>query len=151
MATLFDDLTAKLGFYWVKSRSEVDDSTISEFERLLGCCLPEDYREFLRVYGMTAATGLVFPSGGGVEVFYGLQQEGGYNLQGEWEGMRERVPPNLLPIADSPGGLICLSLAASEIGAIYWWASEDVRAGGKEVTLIAPSFTAFMNSLSVEA
>ena len=150
MVTRFDELTARLGFFWVGPQSEVADSTIRAFEAHLGHELPEDYRDFLRGHGMTAATGLSFPSGGGVEVFYGLQEEGEYNLQEEWEGMQERVPSHLLPIADSPGGLICLSLAPEEKGAIYWWASEDVRSGDEELSYIAPSFTAFMNSLTLD-
>jgi hypothetical protein len=150
LTTRFDELTARLGFFSVGIQSKVADSVIGAFEDQLGHKLPEDYREFLQAYGMTAATGLNFPSGGGVEVFFGLQEEGEYNLQSEWEGMRERIPPHLLPIADSPGGLICLSLVPSEKGAIYWWASEDCRSRDQELAYIASSFTDFLNSLSLD-
>jgi len=156
MTDRFSQLLEKLEFYSVADKSEATEEAIHNFEAELGQSLPDDYREFLRHHGKTAASGLAFPDpdqpgrpGGGVGVFYGLRADGEYDLKSEWEGMKDRVPPGLLPIADSPGGLICLSLSGKKRGSILWWAAEDSRAADEDPYLVAPSFTDFLNSLYI--
>ena len=158
MDDTFGHLVKKLGFYPLTDQPGVTEKTIHDFEEELGQPMPDDYREFLLHHGMVAATGLVFPDpnqpskpGGGVGVFYGLQPGSEYNLLSEWEGTKGEIPPGLLAIADSPGGLICIVLSGDERGAVYWFAAEDSRSGSDDdFYLIAPSFTAFIHSLYLD-
>jgi len=66
-----------------------------------------------------------------------------------------RMPDNLVPIGDDPGGnLICISVSGKDCGSLLFWNLEgeaDVEEGEvasyENVSLIAPSFSAFLNDL----
>lgn len=157
MPSRYSDVMAELGFRSIDSPPGVDEGAVEDFETRLGVALPEDYREFLLDYGKVAATELAFPDpdrpgkwGAGVEVFYGLQPGGSYDLADEWDGMRDRLPPGVLPVTDGTGGIVCLGISEADRGRVFWWAAESCRAPREKWFYpIAPSFDGFLRSLRV--
>ncbi len=82
-------------------------------------------------------------------------QEGEYSdLRHHVNVFRDRVPANLLPIARDPGGnLICLSIAGSDRGKVYFWdheeeAEEGETPGYDNVYFVADSFDDLLHNLS---
>jgi hypothetical protein len=56
----------------------------------------------------------------------------------------------MLPIADSPGGQICLGLQGETRGKVYWWdRSEPSENPNDNLELIGHDFESFINSLYV--
>ena len=131
-------------------------SQLSEIERRLGHPLPEEYREFVSRYGFATGGGSTkFSNMDGpseiessVNVFYGLRPGDSYDLLNVKEGFGDLLPSHILPIASSPGGQFCLSLAGDDRGMVYWWpphgASPDPL---DDMELVARSFGSFVNSL----
>jgi hypothetical protein len=57
----------------------------------------------------------------------------------------------MLPIAESPGGQICLGLAGEERGKLFWWdRSEPHAEPRRNLEMIASDFDTFLNSLWIE-
>lgn len=163
MTDAYPPLRETLGFREMTGHRELTDAEIDAFEVHAGLRLPQDYRTFLRSYGLTAGRSLVFPdpdqpddpdAGGGVGVFYGLQADpgDGYDLKQEWEWNRDlgELPPGYLAVADSPGGLICIAVSGPEVGSVHWFAAPDVRTGGdSDFFRISPTFRDFILSLYI--
>ncbi len=127
------------------------------FERTIEQRLPADYREFLSRYGFVHGCGVVFPEygepakpSGGVEVFLGVKSDDGYDIMDTLEGLSGRLPDHLMPIADSPGGLICLAMAGIDTEKIFWWGLECISFANTQPVLIADDFDSFMNSLYLD-
>jgi SMI1 / KNR4 family (SUKH-1) len=159
MANKYDAQMEKLRTYFLSGNLEVSSEVIDEFEREIGFTLPEDYREFLSRYGLSAQRGYpTWPDirrpgepGGGVDWWYGLNPTESRDLLRNWKGFRGRIPSHLLPIAESPGGQICLCLAGEKRGKLFWWDRSEPHAElGQNLTLIAHDFDTFINSLWLE-
>lgn len=132
------------------------EKDLRAFEVAIGVDLPTDYREFLSRYGFVSGVDVIFPAygnpsqpGGGVEVFLGVDPESEYDITATREGLAGRLPDHLLPIAESPGGQICLSLSGSDFGKVYWWGLESARGRDDAPLLVADNFDSFMHSLYV--
>jgi hypothetical protein len=156
MENRYDEIMAKLEWYYLPQHVDVTEEDIKELERKIDSVLPEDYRHFLGKYGVaTQRMMTVFPSlsnpsktGGGVEVFYGLAKDSSYDLFGNWDGMEERIPREYLAIAHSPGGLICVGLRGQNRDKVFWWdRAEEHDSPEKNMYLIGHSFDEFMKSL----
>ncbi|MGH9762317.1 MAG: SMI1/KNR4 family protein, partial [Blastocatellia bacterium] len=95
------------------------DEALSTAVREIGHNLPGNYSELLQDWGSWYTPlgysyfGYRQPYPGGsrgiLNVFFGLLPGDEYDLLVNYRRYKERIPPNLLPIADDPGGnLICL-------------------------------------------
>jgi hypothetical protein len=134
--------------------TELSETELKSVERRLGYALPADYREFLRKYGMATGTGDVKFTNmndpeeieSSVDVFYGVGDGDTYDLLGQKHAHRESMLPHILPIASSPGGHFCLSLAGNDRGKVYWW---ELHSDRDNLELVANSFRSFVNSLRV--
>ncbi len=155
----YDAQMEKLGTYFLRGHLELSSEVIDEFERELGFTLPEDYRGFLSGYGLSTHRGYpTWPDlrrpgkpGGGIDWWYGLNPNESRDLLKKWKGFRGRIPPYLLPIAESPGGQICLCLADADRGKLFWWdRSEPYTDPQRNLKFIAGDFDTFINSLWLE-
>jgi hypothetical protein len=150
----------KFGWYPLEGhRVATDELMIERLELNLGFKLPSPYREFLMAYGMSSrGKRAVYPDrhrpgqpGGRLGVIYGLNPSSTYDLWRRKSGLGDRLPPHILPIADSPGGMICLSLAGDDCGKVYWWdRAEDSDDPRENLTLIADDFESFIGSLHID-
>jgi hypothetical protein len=160
MANKYDAQMEKLSTHFLRGHVELSPEVIDEFEQALGFTLPEDYREFLSGYGLSAQRGYpTWPDirrpgepGGGIDWWYGLNPNESRDLLRTWKGFQGRIPSYLLPIAESPGGQICLCLAGEDRGQLFWWDRSEPHADpGQNLKLIAVDFDTFVNSLWLEA
>jgi|HubBroStandDraft_6_1064221.scaffolds.fasta_scaffold29902_3 hypothetical protein len=156
MANKYDAQMEKLGSYFLRGNLELSSEIIGEFEREVGFTLPADYREFLLRYGLSTQRGYAtWPDlrrpgkpGGGVDWWYGLNPNESRDLLRQWKGFRGRIPSDMLPIAESPGGQICLGLAGEERGKLFWWDRSEPHADPRQnLNVIASDFDTFINSL----
>jgi hypothetical protein len=136
------------------------EDAVLALEKFVGAPLPTDYRAFLLTYNGGRVEPSVFSmqncpnsTHGILNWLFGLHGGEYYDLLAAIDTYRDRVPPNLLPIGDDPGGnLICLSLSGSDRGAVYFWdhedeAEEDEAPSYENMYLIGNSFESFMDSL----
>jgi hypothetical protein len=153
----------------VDSYAPVSYRKIANFERLLHRTLPDDYRAFLlRTNGGVYHDEVCTPRFVFVEQFYGLDT--GYDwsdLRMIREATRGWIPDTYLHIATSAGGdQISLSLDPESLGCVHHYYADsglsDLLSPDSElsalfgnaspdedITLIASSFTEFLESLSV--
>lgn len=134
---------------------------IASFERALGLPLPPDYAAFLRrINGGSPTPNTVpiqdWPEGGtedDVRMLYRLGSEprgDTYDLRWNFDCYSGRMPPGLLPIADTGGGdQFCLWLIGDERGAVVLWDHEAEHCPPTNANLhhVAPTFTAFLELL----
>jgi len=140
---------------------------IRTIESKLNCRLPSDYVEFLESYGCYSPDAYTYfrylepyPRGtrGMLDVFFGVDTKGVYDLVASYERYRDRMPAELRPIAGDPGGnVICLAVDGPEKGAVYFWDHENeetvsggLKPGYSNVYLIGMSFDDFIASLELE-
>ena len=110
------------------------EAEVAGVESLIGQSLPTTYRVFLKAIGacgfkeyieFTPSKQLpdVFDTGTGyVSVLYGSNCTKGYGLDERIRYFENRVPNGLIPIGDNGmGDQICLSVRASEKGAVFYW------------------------------
>jgi len=157
MSNRYEELASRLGLEFLPDTERPAEADLESLERQLAHRLPDEYKDFLRKLAFSRASGLCFRftdspniEGGGVEVFFGIRPNDDYDLMENWEGMQGRVPEGLLPFADSPGGLLCLSLRKSDYGAVYWWGFEHSRPRDRELYFVAPTFHDFLYGLYLE-
>ena len=156
MANKYRRLVERLHLEAVDDPVHLSEEDLRALETAIGAELPLDYREFLSRYGFVSENGLVFPEygrpgqpGGGVEVFLGVDPDSGYDILETREGLSGRLPDHLLPIAESPGGQLCLAISGSDRGKVFWWGLECIVGADAEPMLVADDFDAFMNSLYI--
>ena len=154
MNNAIDDVMRRLAFRYVQSNGSisVSDAEILKFESIIGLRLPEDYRSFLKKYGLASGDDgdFIIPEHStAVEVFYGLAPTTSYDLLRHRKVLADRLPDAYLAIASSPGGEIVLSLAGQDTGTVYWWNREG-RFETTKATQVAPNFSALVNTLAVE-
>ncbi|MCZ2340641.1 MAG: SMI1/KNR4 family protein [Bacteroidales bacterium] len=154
----YNNVMNRVRVYPVKTQEfiELNRVQIDSLENAIGHKLPEDYAHFLLKYGVSAGDGDVrygdindpLKSSSPVEVFYGIKTGDTYDLYQKKSGFGDRLPSRLLPIASSPGGQICISLAGDDFGCIYWWDQHGVSANPMDdCELIGSSFDTFITSL----
>jgi hypothetical protein len=159
MSDRVDEIMKQLGCFLLAEHIPVSEEMIEAFEKEIGSTLPELYREVLRDYGFSTAKGYITFSdihrpgkrGGGVEVFYGPNPGVSRDVLRTRNGLKGRVPDNVLPIADSPGGEICLGIDGPARGKIFWWdRSEPSENPSENLKVIAEDFERFLDSLRKE-
>jgi hypothetical protein len=142
-----------------ESAPAVPKEHIDQLESEMGVVLPAAYKQFLLEHNGGRPTPNAFPIEGMennpfgvIQVFFGLGDEiESCDLRWNREVFRDRLPPNLFPIAcDDGSDLICLSLRGRDGGAILFW---DGQAEGSppsccNVYRIAASFSEFINGLT---
>ncbi|MGD9724269.1 MAG: SMI1/KNR4 family protein [Pirellulales bacterium] len=135
----------------------IANADINAFEVRIGRTLPTDYRRFLLVYNggvpehhvlRESTTGDV-----GVQLFYGIWDDGAFNIDMEQQLMRGRWPERFMSIAiDDCGNAFCISLGPPDYGSVYFWDHEREAPEGEGPTednlyLLGNSFTEFWNRL----
>lgn len=140
---------------------------IEEFEREFRIALPSQYRDFLLAHnGGSFADSVWFANElTGAEVwieeFYGLDcsvltssdlRSVMSVLQGPVAGRSyERIPGELIPVADSPGGQLCLGVSGKPRGSVFWWDMEEPAEDPYDNTILcADSFDSFLAGLTAE-
>jgi hypothetical protein len=127
---------------------DANEADVSHFEMSIAARLPDDYRDFLLRYN----GGYPRPSKfrGGDEVlshFFGLWQKHA-DLNYELLAHRGFIPEGTIPIASDPfGNSILLEVARPNLGRIWFWDHERSGEPAKAVSLLANSFTEFVESL----
>jgi len=143
----------------------VTKEVINNFERENNISLPEDYIEFLLKNngGMFIYDYVNFDfkdklgdNTAIVDIFYGINYPADvYDLKTMLNRTRDRMPNNIIPIANDPGGnKICISIKGEDYGKVYFWdhefeADEDEKPDYRNLSLIANSFTEFFKLLKV--
>jgi hypothetical protein len=130
-----------------RDHREATEIDVSQFEMEIAARLPDDYRAFLLRYngGYPQPNGFV----GGNEVlnyFFGLWQKRA-SLNYELLAYRDFIPKGMIPIACDPGGnLVLLEVARPNRGRIWFWDHECANSPRKAISLLAASFTQFVDS-----
>jgi hypothetical protein len=137
---------------------------IAEFEARRRMLLPLEYKQFL----LNSNGGWPVPNvfevpgwhgkGSSVLMFYGIHDDPNYQLDGKCETFEERVPADLIPIAnDDYGNNICIGWKGKRDGKIYFWDHEDeldghggFRQDYLNVFLLADSLQEFLDSLMTD-
>lgn len=128
-----------------RDATEID---VSHFEMGLAVRLPDDYRAFLIKHN----GGYPDPDGfrGGDDVlnfFYGLWQKHG-DLNYEELSHRNFIPKEMIPIACDPfGNAVLLEVRGPHRGRVWFWDHERWGDPAGAVSLLAGSFTEFVDSL----
>jgi hypothetical protein len=136
------------------------EAAVADFESRIGHPLPDDYQQFLRMYngGKPKPSGFRFVLRRGhysdsvVNWLYAIGGMQGLDLEWNRDTFSHRMPRDLLPIGEDPGGnQICLGIAGDVRGKIYFWDHER-EAGGdwSNVDLVADSFDAFLRGLTAD-
>lgn len=140
-------------------RKQLTLQEIEQAEIRIGKKFPMEYKKFLLEHngGTPERTEFEFtdtfgePSDSLIHYFLAIYDEEGYdNLESECDNLDDRMLPNILPIASDPfGNLICISVEGGDKGKIYFWDHEleTVEASYENLSLIANSFSEFMNLL----
>jgi hypothetical protein len=147
----------------------LSEETINQLEQTIGYSLPSDYKVFLADFGgvafykyaIFAIQGTSKPDSGSIlSTFYGVLPnyplEDIATLYTDYKG---RIPSDLLPIGEDPGGnIICLGLAGEMRGKVYFWGhhgevvpDKGCEPGSTNVFFVANSFEEFLYSLKPDA
>lgn len=139
----------------------VTPGDLDAFEASLGRRIPSPYRHFL----MESNGGKPKPSEfqyqtpdgryseGMVRGFFGVHEGEHYNLRRYVKLYRERIPPDMFPIANDPGGnLMLMGTSGPREGKIYFWnheleADDGSPAREDNVSFVANSIEDFLASL----
>ncbi len=141
------------------SGDPVGDAAICLFERFLEIRLPKDYRKFCLEYngGRPEPDCFVCSESGGkssMHCFYRFNSSNNHDdMIWAYRIFKDRMPPYYLPIGCDPGGnQICLVVKGQKYGQVFYWdhefeADEGCDPTDENLTLVAPNFDAFLNSL----
>ncbi len=148
----------------VETSKKLTIEDILSLEKEIGYSLPADYANFLLHYGGFGTEDYVSftyleenprdDEKGLLDVFFGILPGDGYDLIKNYNCYKDRIPQNLLPIADSCGNVVCISLAGDNKDCVYLWDHNDEEMvenpGYSNVYLLAHSFDEFINSLELD-
>ncbi|MCX7570161.1 SMI1/KNR4 family protein [Tumebacillus sp. DT12] len=133
-----------------ESRTPLTEEKLDEVQKRLTLVFPAEYRAFLLKNngGKPTPNTFSFLDRNGEKADSLLD-----DLEVEYTDLLsdERILPHLVPIANDPfGNLICLSVAGEDLGKVYFWDHEiePKTAGYENMSLIADSFTEFLNKLT---
>lgn len=145
----------------------ISESAIRDFEENIGMPFPPDYREFMLKYNGGDPLKCVFKfqdatgpySDSIIRYFFAFSDDYNESIKHNHEiyTLADRVPKNILPIAEDPGGnIVCLSLAGDDVGKVYFWDHEqegltEASSTYENLELIANSFTEFVDGLEEES
>jgi hypothetical protein len=115
------------------SSGKLGEETIVDFERSLGITLPNSYRSFLLKHNGGMPEPNYFPLLNNpidkfaiVNYLYCISSGDDYDIRNIIISMEGRLPRDLLPIGEDPGGnLICIAVSGSNFGKVYFWDHED--------------------------
>jgi hypothetical protein len=111
-----------------------DENTVAAFEHQLNIILPADYRNFLLTHngGYPKPNHFWIPNHpfpnqrSDLNIFLGFCPGSVYDIIITYDVYKGRMPEELIPIADDPGGnVICLAIKGENTGKIYFWYHED--------------------------
>ncbi|MFT4555118.1 MAG: hypothetical protein ACI92S_000447 [Planctomycetaceae bacterium] len=124
----------------------VPESTLKVFEAAIGRPLPATYRQFIAAYSDAYVSACAGADGSSPGAFYGLRENSGDSLIGEWVGSRDWLPHFIIPIADdlSCGWTICMNIDGPSFGEVSTCYSYE------EPEVIASSFTDFLLRLEID-
>lgn len=133
---------------------ELTEGDVKSFEKDIGCALPVEYRDFLLMHNGGKPKPYDFELGGegpdSIHHVYGLNTKDNSDLRNNNDCFKGRMPHQILPIADDPGGnQICIGLSGKYRGRIYFWdhEKEGVFFKFSATTILAKSFSEFINGL----
>jgi hypothetical protein len=139
---------------------KITEDYLLSVEKAARAALPDDYKDFLRFVGEAASwMGPTFVAEDGeesfIEISYGVDPEGGYDLLANLDSYQGRVPVTMLPVGrDAFSNLICVGLIGDDRGKVFFWNHENENIDGppwrENVHKIADSFTEFMEKLKAE-
>ena len=142
------------------SKGELPEKVIINIEEKYNIKLPDDFRNFLKLYNGGYPEPGVFESkdhtiGSRVQRFLGIHKEKYSNLIDYLSLYKGRISNKLFPIAhDSFGNLICIGIVGDIYGKIFFWNHEweadsslGEIPGFFNVTLIADNFDEFFEGL----
>ena len=144
---------------------ELTPEQLVEFEQRYRLKLPEDYRSFLLEFngGRPKPEIIDFIQNGDdqsdIVNYLGGIHNGEYWARLEWQidSLKDRVPKGFIPIGDDPGGnAYLIGIDGETFGKIYFWdheneaALEEKEPSFENMSLIASSFTEFLNKLRSE-
>lgn len=152
-----------------KTAQTVSENALSELEKHIGSTLPADYQEFLTDFSgvcLLTSPAFTFQEGSNpnskdsIEQFYGVLPDTPYwDLATVYDDYRRRIPSDLLPIGEDPGGnIVCLGIKGERRGKVFFWdhereemppvpTPEDWEPGDSNLSFVAASFEAFFFSL----
>ena len=127
----------------------IDEDDVRAFERVLGHPLPAGYRRFLLQHngGKPANDEFEVPgrSPTGVQYFFGLDADHGYDLRWNLDVMADDLPAGVIPIGtDSGGNIVCLGIAGDRHDQVYFWIHDEAF----RLILLATTFDGFVNGLA---
>ena len=141
----------------------VDERRLDLLAVRIGRPLPISYRAFLLEHNggepdldHYPIEGMESNPYGEIRMFMGLDAEADYDdIESTWEMLKDQLPPEFLPIGYSSGNdLVCLSLAESDYGTVYFWDSQIeselapwARSGYSNAFFVAEDFARFLESL----
>jgi hypothetical protein len=131
----------------------IDDDDISAFEETLGTRLPFDYRAFLTDWNGGVPVPDAYRFGGFTTLisrFYSLNSSNVlHDLAMRRTALRDRVPPDLLPIAvDLATNQICLGISGDRTSHLYYVSLQrDAELAARRPQPIAISFALFVRDL----
>lgn len=145
----------------VESEKDITLDEVKELESLIGCQLPNEYKQFMLQYngGRPKLSGFRFSlnqndwSVAMVAWFLAFYDGEYENITDFYHTFRVRIPSMMLAIARDPGGsLILLGLEGENKGKVFFWLQELEGDDGEEpsydnVAFVANSFNEFLNSL----
>ena len=117
-------------FKLIDQGASLTTAQVDRIEDRLGMKLPDEYRNFLLDHNGGTPEPRAFPivdfdknPKGLVQVFFriddGIESS---RLDWNYKVFKGRIPKELFPIAcDDGGGLICLTISGTNVGAIYYW------------------------------
>ncbi|WP_339527211.1 SMI1/KNR4 family protein [Pseudomonas sp. EA_35y_Pfl2_R111] len=146
----------------------VNEDVIKRFEEALGSKLPEDYRGFMLDHnGGDPEERCVFKLKGVdgpyseslVRYLFAFSAETDESIEYNYEvyTLAKRLPENILPIGEDPGGnLICLSFQGEDAGKVYFWDHEqegltESSSTYSNLQIIADNFYEFIDGLEEES
>lgn len=139
----------------------LNEDQMHEVTANLGVTLPQDYAQFLLDtnggYPVNTVVPLPKKKQAEVQYFLAMKSKNAHaNLEKAAGRMKGRIPEALLPIAINSGGdYYCLGIEGERTGKVYLWrhdteAEDDGSNYYKNVTEVAPNFTAFFEGLLPE-
>ncbi len=131
----------------VKAKPPARESTLVAAEKRIGSPIPDGYRNFLRAMygGRPVEDSFPVDRDAGVDWFMGADE-----IVEAVGILRDRLRPDLIPIAAAPGGnKICISVHPDRRGAIYFWDHERDDLDDSAVRWLAASFGDFVSQLEV--